>query len=153
LQVIEVPIFSRQSALTDGGEVVSLTHQQPFTPRKIPGTHLCLRLSRPQGHSQAGRIRSTEKSNDLIGNQTHSLPACSRVPQQTTLPRAPPLRSAKIKNAWIITSTPQTSLLKHRDNFIFTLTYTTSTSFIQSMELFTFTILFFFLNIMLLLCF
>jgi hypothetical protein len=27
--------------LTDGGEVVSLTRQQPFTPRKIPGTHFC----------------------------------------------------------------------------------------------------------------
>jgi hypothetical protein len=25
--------------LTDGGEVVRLTHQPPFTPRKIPGTH------------------------------------------------------------------------------------------------------------------
>jgi hypothetical protein len=29
------------SRLTDGGEVVSLTHQLPFTPRKIPGTHFC----------------------------------------------------------------------------------------------------------------
>jgi hypothetical protein len=29
-----------------------------------------------------------EKSNDLIGNQTHDLPACSIVPQPTTLPRA-----------------------------------------------------------------
>jgi hypothetical protein len=27
--------------LTDGGEVVSLTHRQPFTPSKIPGTHFC----------------------------------------------------------------------------------------------------------------
>jgi hypothetical protein len=26
---------------TNGGEVLSLTHRQPFTPRKIPGTHLC----------------------------------------------------------------------------------------------------------------
>jgi hypothetical protein len=25
--------------LIDGGEVVSLTHRPPFTPRKIPGTH------------------------------------------------------------------------------------------------------------------
>jgi hypothetical protein len=29
-----------------------------------------------------------EKYND-IGNQTHDLPACSTVPQPTTLPRAP----------------------------------------------------------------
>jgi hypothetical protein len=27
--------------LTDGGEVVSLTHRPPFTPRKMPGTHFC----------------------------------------------------------------------------------------------------------------
>jgi hypothetical protein len=27
--------------------------------------------------------------NDLIGNRTRDLPACSIVPQQTTLPRAP----------------------------------------------------------------
>jgi hypothetical protein len=26
--------------LTDGGEVVRVTHRLPFTPRKIPGTHL-----------------------------------------------------------------------------------------------------------------
>jgi hypothetical protein len=36
--------------------------------------------STPQGHSAAGRIRSTEKSNDLIENQTRDLPACSIVP-------------------------------------------------------------------------
>jgi hypothetical protein len=39
-------------------------------PRKIPGTHFCLRLRRPKGHSAAGTIRSIEKSNDLIGNRT-----------------------------------------------------------------------------------
>jgi hypothetical protein len=27
--------------LTDGGEVISLTHRSPFTPRKISGTHFC----------------------------------------------------------------------------------------------------------------
>jgi hypothetical protein len=27
--------------LTDGSEVVSLAHQLPFTPRKIPGTNFC----------------------------------------------------------------------------------------------------------------
>jgi hypothetical protein len=44
-------------------------------------------LSRPQGHSAAGWIRSTEKSNDLIGNRTRDLPACSIVPQPTTVLR------------------------------------------------------------------
>jgi hypothetical protein len=36
----------------------------------------------------AGRIRSIEKSNDLIGIRTRDLPACSIVPQPVTLPRA-----------------------------------------------------------------
>jgi hypothetical protein len=44
-------------------------------PRKFPGTHFCYSLSRPQGHSAAGRIRSIEKSNDLVGNRTYDLPA------------------------------------------------------------------------------
>jgi hypothetical protein len=52
----------------------------PFTPRKIRGTHFCYRLSLPQGHNAAGRIMSTEKSNDLIGNGTHDTPASSMVP-------------------------------------------------------------------------
>jgi hypothetical protein len=78
-----------ESRLIDGGEVVSLTRRPPFTPRKIPDTHFCSRLSRPQGHNTAGRIRSIEKSNDLIGNGNRDLPACSIVPQPTMLPRAP----------------------------------------------------------------
>jgi hypothetical protein len=75
--------------LTDGGEVISLTRWPPFAPRKIPGTHFCQRLSRPQGHSATGRIRSIEKSSDLTGIRTHDHSACSIVPQPTMLPRAP----------------------------------------------------------------
>jgi hypothetical protein len=56
-------------------------HQPPFTPRKIPGTHFCHRLSRPQDHCAAGRMRSITKSNDLIRIQTSDLPACITVPQ------------------------------------------------------------------------
>jgi hypothetical protein len=41
---------------------------------------------KPQSHSAAGRMRSIEKCNDLIGKRTHVLPACSTVPQPTTLP-------------------------------------------------------------------
>jgi hypothetical protein len=47
-----------------------------FTPIMIPG--------RSQGHSAAGRNRSIEKSNALIGNQTRDLPASRRVPQSNT---------------------------------------------------------------------
>jgi hypothetical protein len=42
----------------------------------------------PRGHSVAGRIKSVEKSNGLIGIRTSDLPACITVPQPTTLPRA-----------------------------------------------------------------
>jgi hypothetical protein len=45
-------------------------------------------MSRPLGHSAAGRIRSIEKSND-IGNRTRDFPACSIVPQAIMLPHAP----------------------------------------------------------------
>jgi hypothetical protein len=54
--------------LTDGGEVVSLTRWPIFTSRKIPGTHFCQRLGRPQGHSAADRIKPIEKFSDLTGN-------------------------------------------------------------------------------------
>jgi hypothetical protein len=65
--------------LTDGGEGVSLTRRPRPTPSKIAGTHFCYRLSRPQGHRSARGIRPIQKSNDLIGNQTRDLPACSIV--------------------------------------------------------------------------
>ena len=40
----------------DGGKVVSLMHRLPLPPGNAPGTHFCLRLSRPQGHSMIWRI-------------------------------------------------------------------------------------------------
>jgi hypothetical protein len=64
---------------------------RPLQPRKIPGTHFCQKLRRPQGHSADGRIRSIEKFNDLIGSRTRDITACSIVLQPTSLPRAPPL--------------------------------------------------------------
>jgi hypothetical protein len=41
-----------------------------------------------QGHSVAGRFRSIENPNDLTRTRTRDLPACTIVPQPTTLPRA-----------------------------------------------------------------
>jgi hypothetical protein len=38
-----------------------------------------------------GKIRSNEKVSNLIGNRNCDLPACSIVPQSTTLLRAPNL--------------------------------------------------------------
>jgi hypothetical protein len=75
------------SRLTDGGEVVSLTRRWAFTPRKIPGTHICYRLIRHQGHCVDRIISSIKNSNDLIGNRNRDLPACTIVPQPTTLQR------------------------------------------------------------------
>jgi hypothetical protein len=76
------------SQLIDGGKVVSLMQWPSIAPRKIPGTYFCQRMSLPQGHSAAVRIRSTEKSSDLIRNQTRNLPACSVVSQSTIVPHA-----------------------------------------------------------------
>jgi hypothetical protein len=63
----------------DGGKVVSLTHRPSLPSGNTPGTHFCLRLSRPQGHSATGRISSLKNSNDTIGNRTRDLPVCSVV--------------------------------------------------------------------------
>jgi hypothetical protein len=63
--------------------------RQPFTSMKIPGFHICLRLSRPQRHSQPGRITSIANSNDLRGNGTRNFPSCRTVAQQSTLSCAP----------------------------------------------------------------
>jgi hypothetical protein len=60
--------------LKDGDEIVNLTRRPLFTLRKIPGTHFCYRLSRPQGRSATEMIRSIENS-----NRTRDLPACSLV--------------------------------------------------------------------------
>jgi hypothetical protein len=73
--------------LTDGGEIVSLMRQPPFTPRAIPSTPFCYGLSRTQGHSAAGKIGSIEKFNYLIRIRSSDLPACSTVLQPTSLPR------------------------------------------------------------------
>jgi hypothetical protein len=39
------------------------------------------RLSRPQAHTAAGRIKSIRKSSYLSGNRTRDFPACGIVPQ------------------------------------------------------------------------
>ena len=59
-----------------------------YSPGDTPGTHFCYRLSRPQGHSAAGRVTSIKNSNDTIWNRNRDLPVCSAVPQPTAPPRA-----------------------------------------------------------------
>jgi hypothetical protein len=87
-QEVEVPRFQdnrhmkvvRLSALCTG---------RLYPPGNIPGTHLCERLSWPQGHSATGKIMSMKNSNDTIRNPTRKLPACSTVSKPTAPPRAP----------------------------------------------------------------
>jgi hypothetical protein len=54
----------------------------------LPGRFLVLIPIRGwvKSHTEAGRIRSIEKSNNLIRNQIRDLLACSIVPQTTILP-------------------------------------------------------------------
>jgi hypothetical protein len=63
-----------------------------YFPGGIPGTHFCLRLSRPQGHSAVTRIKQMRNPNDPIGNRSLDLSACSAEPQ----PTAPPPISIKV---------------------------------------------------------
>jgi len=73
----------------EGDKVVSPTHRPPLPAGNIPGTYICYRLSRPQGHSTAGRIMSVKNSIDTIGNRTRNFPVCNSIPQPTEPPRAP----------------------------------------------------------------
>jgi hypothetical protein len=47
--------------LTDGEEVVSLMRQPRFTPKNNFWYSFLLGVSKPQGHSAAGKIRQIEK--------------------------------------------------------------------------------------------
>jgi hypothetical protein len=66
----------------------ALRPDRHLLPRKIPGTHFCQRLSRPQDRNAAGGIRLI-KIIHLIGTQTRDLSVRSLVPKPITLPRAP----------------------------------------------------------------
>jgi hypothetical protein len=95
--------------LTDDGEVISLTRQPSCIRRKIPSTHFCWRLSRHQGDNAAGRIRRTEKPSDLIWSRARDLPACSIVPQPTTLLRVPRINELRQMKMWYTLNSAETS--------------------------------------------
>jgi hypothetical protein len=66
----KLPTFSREPAHRWRWNCESYAPASfPLPPRKIASTHFCYRPSRPESHSAAGRIRSVEKSNDLIRTQ------------------------------------------------------------------------------------
>jgi len=72
-QECEVPRFldDRHVKL---GRLLALCTGHHYPPRNIPDAHFCQRLSRPQGHSVAGRIKSMKNSNDSIVNRNRDLP-------------------------------------------------------------------------------
>jgi hypothetical protein len=76
---VETLTFCLDSRLTDGDEFVSVK-RRPLPPGRFLVLISVKRLSRPQGHSAAGTIRSIERHDDLIGNPTRDLPACSVMP-------------------------------------------------------------------------
>jgi hypothetical protein len=78
-----------ENRVTDGGEVISIMRQPPFTPGRFLGL-ISVRgwvdrrvIVRLEGLGQL------KHSSDLIGNRNRDLPACSMVPQPSTLRRAP----------------------------------------------------------------
>jgi hypothetical protein len=75
---VKYPTLSRQSAERWRWGCHSYAPAALY-PLKIRDTHFCQRLSRPQGHSAAGRIRPLDKSTDFVWNRMRSLPACSSV--------------------------------------------------------------------------
>jgi hypothetical protein len=68
------------SMAQDGGKVVHLTHRPHLPPGNTPGTYICSRLSRSQGHSVIRRIYVNEKFHDTIWDRTSDLLICSAVP-------------------------------------------------------------------------
>jgi hypothetical protein len=70
------PRISRQLG-NEGDKVVSPVHRPPLPPGGTSDTHFCHSVSRPQGHSAAGKIKSMKDSNDPNGNQTRDFSGCS----------------------------------------------------------------------------
>jgi hypothetical protein len=59
----------------------------------ISGTHFCERLSRPQGHSAAGKFMSIKIFGDPIRIRTLKLQACKPVAEPTASPRTASLKA------------------------------------------------------------
>ena len=78
LQELELPRISKHRHMKLA-RLPALRTSRLYRPGNIPGTHVCCRPSRTQGHSAAWRINSLKSSNDTIGNRTHVLQAYSAV--------------------------------------------------------------------------
>jgi hypothetical protein len=84
--------------LTDGSEVVSLMCRPQFTPQKhfLVLIYVKGRVILRATVQLKGLVKS-KKLNDLIGDRTHDLQACSIVPQRTILPCSPPIPCTNLK--------------------------------------------------------
>jgi hypothetical protein len=81
---VETPTLSRQSVHRWRWNCQAYAPAALY-PQTVSWYSFLLEAESPQDHSAAGRIRSTEN----IQNRNRDLPACSIVPQPTTLLRAP----------------------------------------------------------------
>jgi hypothetical protein len=60
-----------------------------YTPGKIPGTHFCQILDRPQGPSAAEGFRLMRGLSGRIRNRASDLPACGALPEPNAASRTP----------------------------------------------------------------
>jgi len=78
-----------QNTQNDTKQTIHRTKQK-FWKSTSRAPSFCHRLSEPQGHNATGTIMPMKNSNDTVGNPTHGLPTCSKVPHPTAPPRAAP---------------------------------------------------------------
>jgi hypothetical protein len=90
LHEVEVPRFQGNRHMKMAR--LSAEYTGRLYPQEISLTHVCLYLSRPQGHSAAGRIMSMKNCKDTIGDRNRQPSACSRCFTQMRH-RVPPHRA------------------------------------------------------------
>jgi hypothetical protein len=78
------------NGLTYGGEVSLMRRTAVLYPKKDSWYSFLLEAESTPGPQCGWKSRSTEKSNDLIGNRTRDLRTCRRLPRPTTLRRTSP---------------------------------------------------------------
>jgi hypothetical protein len=83
-------LHSLDNGLTDGGKVVSLIRQPPFTLGRFAGLSCLIGSVDPQSLRANGSIRLIEEANNRIGKRSRDLLAYTKVSQPHTLRRPPP---------------------------------------------------------------
>jgi hypothetical protein len=93
--MLRIPHFL-YNLLSDGGEVSFTVRKADLTSTllsrhffSLSDVHLCWRRSKSQDLVRLEMLGKLKKFNHLIGSRTRDLPACSILPQPTTLPPSP----------------------------------------------------------------